>query len=167
VSPRKSPRKSRCFSNTTVSTPARSRRYPNIMPAGPPPAMQHRVLRILAIEVTDHRPASISIHAKSVARTYAIYRRRMSVRGNSISIRRRAAVLHHLPLCYLPQSQCGGDRCVAHAGPCTVPISRGLAEVLSVFPGCDAALLRTLRQPAHIRKCVQPEYHRRHHRFLG
>src|SRR6478752_3616057 len=44
VSPRKSRRKSRCFSRTSTSTPARASRKPNIMPAGPPPAMQQVVL---------------------------------------------------------------------------------------------------------------------------
>src|SRR4051794_17731883 len=44
VSPRKSRRKSRCFSSTTTSTPARASRKPSIMPAGPPPAMQQVVL---------------------------------------------------------------------------------------------------------------------------
>src|SRR4051794_33499826 len=43
VSPRKSRKKSACFSRTTTSTPARASRNPSIMPAGPPPAMQHRV----------------------------------------------------------------------------------------------------------------------------
>src|SRR5690348_15818291 len=43
VSPRKSRRKSACFSRTQTSTPARARRKPSIMPAGPPPAMQQRV----------------------------------------------------------------------------------------------------------------------------
>ena len=42
VSPRKSRRKSACFSSTTTSTPARASRKPSIMPAGPPPAMQQR-----------------------------------------------------------------------------------------------------------------------------
>ena len=41
VSPRKSLRKSPCFSSTTVRTPARPRRWPSIIPAGPLPAMQH------------------------------------------------------------------------------------------------------------------------------
>ena len=44
VSPRKSRRKSACFSRTMTSMPARARRNPSIMPAGPPPAMQQRVL---------------------------------------------------------------------------------------------------------------------------
>src|SRR5215469_12343365 len=44
VSPRKSRRKSACFSRTTTRTPARARRKPSIIPAGPPPAMQHCVL---------------------------------------------------------------------------------------------------------------------------
>src|SRR3990172_2676240 len=41
VSPRKSRRKSACFSRTRTSTPARASRSPSIIPAGPPPAMQH------------------------------------------------------------------------------------------------------------------------------
>ena len=47
VSPRKSRKKSACFSSTTTFTPARARRKPSIIPAGPPPAMQH----LVAIEV--------------------------------------------------------------------------------------------------------------------
>jgi hypothetical protein len=42
VSPRKSRRKSRCFSSTRVAMPARASRNPTITPAGPPPATQHR-----------------------------------------------------------------------------------------------------------------------------
>src|SRR4051794_30589070 len=42
VSPRKSRRKSACFSSTMTSTPARARRKPSIMPAGPPPTTQQR-----------------------------------------------------------------------------------------------------------------------------
>src|SRR5882724_8635092 len=41
VSPRKSRRKSACFSRTTTETPARARSNPSIMPAGPPPATTH------------------------------------------------------------------------------------------------------------------------------
>src|SRR6266850_4503213 len=43
VSPRKSRRKSACFSRTRTSMPARARRKASIMPAGPPPTMQQRV----------------------------------------------------------------------------------------------------------------------------
>ena len=43
VSPLKSRRKSRCFSKTTTSMPARASRKPSIIPAGPPPVMQHVV----------------------------------------------------------------------------------------------------------------------------
>src|ERR1700741_3907 len=42
VSPRKSRRKSACFSSTTTDTPARASRNPSIMPAGPPPAIAQR-----------------------------------------------------------------------------------------------------------------------------
>src|SRR3989442_11244662 len=38
VSPRKSRRKSPCFSSTSTGTPARASRYPAIAPAGPHPA---------------------------------------------------------------------------------------------------------------------------------
>src|SRR5450631_4123635 len=48
VSPRKSRRKSPCFSSTTVRTPARASRKPSITPAGPPPAMQHWAVMIPA-----------------------------------------------------------------------------------------------------------------------
>src|SRR6266446_5887085 len=40
VSPRKSRRKSRCFSSTSTATPARANKKPSMIPAGPPPAMQ-------------------------------------------------------------------------------------------------------------------------------
>src|SRR5918999_660305 len=43
VSPRKSRRKSACFSSTTTSCPCRARSSPSIIPDGPPPAMQHLV----------------------------------------------------------------------------------------------------------------------------
>src|SRR6202142_3147938 len=42
VSPRKSRRKSACFSRTRTSTPVRASSNPSIMPAGPPPAMAQR-----------------------------------------------------------------------------------------------------------------------------
>src|SRR5262245_35722653 len=43
VSPRKSRRKSACFSRTVTETPARASRKPSIIPAGPPPTMQQVV----------------------------------------------------------------------------------------------------------------------------
>src|SRR5438105_434329 len=43
VSPRKSRKKSPCFSRTWISTPARASRQPTIIPHGPPPTMQQRV----------------------------------------------------------------------------------------------------------------------------
>ncbi|GAA2125567.1 hypothetical protein GCM10009825_01920 [Arthrobacter humicola] len=43
VSPRKSRRKSACFSNTVTRTPARARSRPSIIPAGPPPTTAHPV----------------------------------------------------------------------------------------------------------------------------
>src|SRR6185437_2189247 len=41
VSPRKSRRKSACFSSIATRTPARANRSPSIIPAGPPPTTQH------------------------------------------------------------------------------------------------------------------------------
>src|ERR1700754_3868359 len=49
VSPRKSRRKSACFSSTTTSTPARASRKPSISPQGPPPTTQQRVETCSAI----------------------------------------------------------------------------------------------------------------------
>src|ERR1700704_1577896 len=46
VSPRKSRRKSACFSRTSTGTPARASSTPAIMPAGPPPAMQQATERV-------------------------------------------------------------------------------------------------------------------------
>ena len=43
VSPRKSRKKSLCFSRTVTSTPSRASRKPSMMPAGPPPTMQQVV----------------------------------------------------------------------------------------------------------------------------
>ena len=48
VSPRKSRRKSPCFSSTTTSMPPRASRKPSIIPAGPPPAMQHFVMIVFS-----------------------------------------------------------------------------------------------------------------------
>src|SRR5215212_8019496 len=46
VSPRKSRRKSACFSRTRTSTPARASKNPSIIPAGPPPTTQQRTRAI-------------------------------------------------------------------------------------------------------------------------
>ena len=43
VSPRKSRKKSACFSSTTTSMPARARTRPSIIPAGPAPAITHEL----------------------------------------------------------------------------------------------------------------------------
>src|ERR1700761_8588643 len=59
VSPRKSRKKSACFSSTSVSTPARPRRYPSIIPAGPPPTMQHRVVITRPDGRSEEVPASM------------------------------------------------------------------------------------------------------------
>src|SRR5262249_6537684 len=39
-----------CFSSTTTLMPARASRKPSIIPAGPPPTMQHRVVSACAIQ---------------------------------------------------------------------------------------------------------------------
>src|SRR5258707_14360099 len=49
VSPRKSRRKSACFSSTTTSTPARASKNPSIMPAGPPPAIAQRTVKVSVV----------------------------------------------------------------------------------------------------------------------
>src|SRR5215471_114801 len=52
VSPRKSRRKSLCFSSTTTSIPALASKRPSIMPAGPPPA----IATVVEIDsITDRR----------------------------------------------------------------------------------------------------------------
>ena len=55
--------KSACFSSTVTATPARASRKPSIMPAGPPPAMQHVVL-IVAMSLSTAALA----RAKDLAR---------------------------------------------------------------------------------------------------
>ena len=44
VSPRKSRRKSACFSSTVTSMPARANNSPGTIPAGPPPMIAHVVV---------------------------------------------------------------------------------------------------------------------------
>src|SRR5580700_11721155 len=56
VSPRKSRRKSACFSRTIVSTPTRARRNPSIIPAGPPPTMQQRQESVCGDSSMVHLP---------------------------------------------------------------------------------------------------------------
>src|SRR5690348_7898836 len=58
VSPRKSRRKSACFSSTATLTPARASRKPSIMPAGPPPAMQQVVVRVFEVMSSPGRVKS-------------------------------------------------------------------------------------------------------------
>ena len=67
VSPRKSRRKSACFSSTSTSTPARASRKPSIMPAGPPPAMQQRTVTWSAIEAFP--PLTARLDSRSVLMT--------------------------------------------------------------------------------------------------
>src|SRR5262249_36794983 len=56
VSPRKSRKKSSCFSNTKTSTPARASRKPSIAPAGPQPTMQQRTRVTLGAIAVDVGP---------------------------------------------------------------------------------------------------------------
>src|SRR5215467_13178040 len=51
VSPRKSRKKSACFSSTITSTPARASRKPAITPAGPPPTIAQVQLRDSAMVI--------------------------------------------------------------------------------------------------------------------
>jgi len=55
-------KKSLCFSRRIVSTPARARSRPSIIPAGPPPTMQHRQERICG-----SRPSRVSHKSPSRA----------------------------------------------------------------------------------------------------
>src|ERR1700733_4378250 len=64
VSPRKSRKKSACFSSTATLTPARASRKPSMTPAGPPPAMQH-VVAIVAFGMTAPG-CSASVTARSL-----------------------------------------------------------------------------------------------------
>src|SRR5260370_897696 len=61
VSPRKSRRKSACFSSTTTSIPARASRTPSIIPAGPLPPMQPGVAN-RAVALTLKAPPSETTH---------------------------------------------------------------------------------------------------------
>src|ERR1700704_1854369 len=69
VSPRKSRKKSACFSSTSVSTPARPNRYPSIMPAGPPPTMQHLVWMMRRVARSAEVPASMILFAYLAPKT--------------------------------------------------------------------------------------------------
>src|ERR1700752_967918 len=51
VSPRKSRRKSACFSSTVTPMPARASRYPAIIPAGPPPTTMQLAARALRADM--------------------------------------------------------------------------------------------------------------------
>jgi hypothetical protein len=59
VSPRKSRRKSACFSRTTTATPIRASRKPSIIPAGPPPAMQQIVFSAWGLPWSSFMPSSL------------------------------------------------------------------------------------------------------------
>ena len=95
VSPRKSRRKSACFSSTSTDTPARARSRPSIMPAGPPPAMQHRtVLDAEAMPPRCYTPPAREPGTRGERRQFRLgfwNDQPERIAGQSISRRRRAA----------------------------------------------------------------------------
>ena len=97
VSPRKSRRKSACLSSTTVLTPARANRNPSIIPAGPPPAMQHVACHAFK---SLSRCAGGPLESQPVAEPH----RRQSA-GSAIALLGRVARERH-PALSMP----GGDR---------------------------------------------------------
>src|SRR5580658_141879 len=66
VSPRKSRRKSACFSSTTTSMPARASRKPSIIPAGPPPATQ-QLVRMRRTDVSTDDMAGLLVQENEEA----------------------------------------------------------------------------------------------------
>src|ERR1700753_3071097 len=83
VSPRKSRKKSACFSSTITSMPARASRKPSITPAGPPPAMEQRVVRASGMrfgrrehadEVLDYRAVTDARAPCEVLETVGVMR---------------------------------------------------------------------------------------------
>src|SRR5271168_3917437 len=96
VSPRKSRKKSPCFSSTTTSTPARASRKPSIIPAGPPPATQHLVV-ISAFAITTR---SLQSALRENARRRLSWLRRLLRRYTELLLqaRRRRGVLEHQSL---------------------------------------------------------------------
>src|SRR5712692_3753008 len=91
VSPRKSRRKSACFSRTRTSTPARANSSPSIIPAGPPPATQHRTEILVATmdplslsqdRTSSHLPAFFQLRQPLPDRVCAVIvgrRRRLEI----------------------------------------------------------------------------------------
>src|SRR5215472_47029 len=124
VSPRKSRRKSACFSRTRTSIPARARRYPSIIPAGPPPAMQQRLCNFSG----NGEPASIvgspyatsaqtkhSVSLKASNKTSALGQQKVLtileqnyVRDNASP---EASLTHKVPVkLWASRANVGGDR---------------------------------------------------------
>src|SRR2546425_11553333 len=64
VSPRKSRRRPACFSRTRTSTPARANSSPSMIPAGPPPAMQHRTETLSAAMETTLQTSHLRCHCE-------------------------------------------------------------------------------------------------------
>src|SRR5438874_5367198 len=93
VSPRKSRKKSACFSSTATSTPARASKKPSIMPAGPPPAIAtltfKRYLRQHAEDIRDGSTEPLRIAARD-----ARYRPRATDESFVLRDRRRAFRMH-------------------------------------------------------------------------
>src|SRR5918994_856601 len=80
VSPRKSRRKSPCFSRTVTSTPARASSRPAIIPAGPPPLGKHALLPAL---LADLRPQVLERRVD------------LAAHGGQVDAHEPAVVLHH------------------------------------------------------------------------
>src|SRR6516162_5107861 len=89
VSPRKSRRKSACFSRTRTAIPARASNNASIIPAGPPPAMQQRT------EISRVSTGS-PFHASGSSPSWRFTPYRRSA-GESLSLdRRRWREMQHL-----------------------------------------------------------------------
>src|SRR5438094_9174021 len=66
LSPRKSRKKSACFSSTTTGAPARASKYPAMIPAGTPPTITHRACNFSdAFIAKDKQPRITRIGQKT------------------------------------------------------------------------------------------------------
>ena len=106
VSPRKSRRKSSCFSSTTTSTPARASNKPNIIPAGPPPATQQRVDAVsCCLELSAPRAPVTGIKATlSVTRHFPFDPRPTPLAGHCCAIVPALSAKSYCSPCTTPPS---------------------------------------------------------------
>ena len=130
VSPRKSRRKSACFSSTRTSTPARARRSPSMTPAGPPPTMHERAVRagvsvVVVVVEPPLREGLLSIRARVAAR-------RLQARARQARRRLRDAPWHPLARPDLFQTSREGP--VGKPRAPTIACGAGRTEVLHRFP---------------------------------